>query len=171
MIKRLINEINRSRLNGCYLVALMSALTLPDICGKAEFPNEKGEGKRYRDWCERYIDPFESRTVDENGLFCSNKDNGIPYISSLVVYKLRCSLLHEGAPGVDMKRCELTAFKIKRLTSTDDVCWAGTANDGKIRFLEVDFDHLIDILCRRACDYYNKNVDKFDFLNQVEFEF
>ena len=38
MVERLINEIYMALENRLYLVALNTALTLPDICGKAEFP-------------------------------------------------------------------------------------------------------------------------------------
>ena len=41
MIDKLINEINEALSHNLYFAALSLALTLPDICGKAEYP-EKG---------------------------------------------------------------------------------------------------------------------------------
>ena len=35
-----IDEIEKSLENECYIAALALALTLPDICGKAEYPSE-----------------------------------------------------------------------------------------------------------------------------------
>ena len=54
MIERIIKEINLSLENECYLSALGMALTLPDICGKAEYPNEKSTTKRYIEWFNTY---------------------------------------------------------------------------------------------------------------------
>ena len=45
MIYQMIEEINKSLETGCYLVALMSALALPDICGKVEFPEMEKQTK------------------------------------------------------------------------------------------------------------------------------
>ena len=41
MINRIIKEVNLALDNECYIVALMGALTLPDICGKNEYPDLK----------------------------------------------------------------------------------------------------------------------------------
>lgn len=75
MIKKLIDEINKALNAGLYLVALNSALTLPDICGKAEYPDCK-TGERYKKWYSEYV-----------------KDGDLP---ANIVYKLRCNMLHQG---------------------------------------------------------------------------
>ena len=41
MIERLVNEIKTCIENKCYISALTMAITLPDICGRAEYPEEK----------------------------------------------------------------------------------------------------------------------------------
>lgn len=46
---KLIEEINLALDNNLYLVALNTALTLPDICGKAEYP-DLGPTARYKKW-------------------------------------------------------------------------------------------------------------------------
>jgi len=38
MIDKLIEEINLALDNNLYIIALNTSLTLPDICGKAEYP-------------------------------------------------------------------------------------------------------------------------------------
>ena len=40
MIYKIINEIKSALINEEFYAALALALTLPDACGKAEFPNE-----------------------------------------------------------------------------------------------------------------------------------
>lgn len=47
MIIRLIQDIRKALENELYFVALSSALTLPDICGKTEYPTERSSRKRY----------------------------------------------------------------------------------------------------------------------------
>ncbi len=49
MINQIIKEINACLKNGCYIAALTTALTLPDICGKVEYPND-GNSSRYKKW-------------------------------------------------------------------------------------------------------------------------
>lgn len=45
MIDRIIAEIRSSVSRGDYLLALMGALSLPGICGKAEYPDLKQKQK------------------------------------------------------------------------------------------------------------------------------
>lgn len=40
MIIQLVQDIRKALENNLYFVALSSALTLPDICGKAAYPEE-----------------------------------------------------------------------------------------------------------------------------------
>ena len=59
MINKLIEEIKIALKNNLYLIALNTSLTLPDICGKAEFPN-KTTKRRYIDWFDKYIGQYET---------------------------------------------------------------------------------------------------------------
>lgn len=45
-----IDEIEICLENECYVAALALTLTLPDIYGMAEYPDEKTVGKRYKQW-------------------------------------------------------------------------------------------------------------------------
>ena len=49
MIDKIVSDIRNAIENDCYIAALALALTLPDVCGKAEYPNA-GNGKRYKNW-------------------------------------------------------------------------------------------------------------------------
>lgn len=48
MIENIIKEIRTALNNELYIIALMGTLTLPDACGKAEFPKEKSNSNRYK---------------------------------------------------------------------------------------------------------------------------
>lgn len=47
MILRIIDETEKALSHDLYFAALNLALTLPDICGKAEYPNLR-TGERYK---------------------------------------------------------------------------------------------------------------------------
>ena len=71
-----------------YEAALALALTLPDICGQVEYPNETQVGERYRNWIDNYVD---DSAFDVN--FYPRVFGGM---TSARIYKLRCSFLHSG---------------------------------------------------------------------------
>ena len=149
MIDRLINEINIALNNGLYLSALISALTLPDVCGKAEFPNAK-IGERYTKWYDEHV-----------------KDGDLP---SETVYRLRCDLLHEGS--VEMRDRDQVKFKLMTNQFTQqiglDFCFdvsithADGSNDHTVK---IYVGYLCTAICRAAQSYYQSNKGKFSFLN------
>ena len=55
LIDRIVHEIHIALSHELYLSALALALTLPDTCGKAEYPNEDYNGVRYKNWCSQYV--------------------------------------------------------------------------------------------------------------------
>ena len=88
---KLINEIRTSVKAGLFRCALGMALTLPDICGQVEYPKEKSVGKRYEDWCNKYLMNQGYITVG------GESDNPLSVIlTGNICYKLRCAYLHSG---------------------------------------------------------------------------
>ena len=59
MVDRIIRDIRGALDNNLFFAALNSALTLPDICGKAEYPSEQRSKKRYIDWYDKEIGLYE----------------------------------------------------------------------------------------------------------------
>ena len=101
MINEIIREIEGCLKSGYYMAALTTALTIPDICGKAEYPELDARNdirnktqKRYVDWYNKYIGDPEKRKKMGLGEF---------YENGLLVYSLRCSLLHQGTPNISDK--------------------------------------------------------------------
>lgn len=71
-------EIRTALNSNLYTVALVSALSLPDVCASLESPNmfeEKGVSVRYQQWYNKYAKKH-----------C--------LISSYLCYKYRCSMVH-----------------------------------------------------------------------------
>ena len=163
MVDMLVNEIRKALEQDLFMVALTTALTLPDICGNAEFPNEKN-WKRYISWYDNEI--------------TSNKRNGrgttvedMPELDGSVVYSLRCSLLHEGNPNINNE--QLAKNKIKHI---DHFVLTIEHGEGLVVCLDKSkvsrdgtrsYSMSVRGLCYSICDaaerYYKKSKDKFSF--------
>ena len=175
VVTKIVDDISRSLENECYLAALALALTLPDICGKAEYPHEESSKKRYIQWYDDNIG------ITEKPPKAAKSDTEMPYLSGEVVYSLRCQFLHQGTPTIETKKikeeaCQIDEFTllIQKKTSLDlysdsaAVFSCGTDPDGKkpthqLRSYEVNVRRLCMILCACAEGYYKENADKFNF--------
>ena len=170
MLLQIVNDINKSLDNDCFLAALSLALTLPDICGKAKFPNERSTKKRYIDWYDEYIGLYEKSPDEEHEM---------PYLSGEVVYGLRCSLLHQGTPNIEAdqiqeERCQINHFvlltekkkKHNVLMDSSRVTkqYFGDKQIGDtVRNYEVNVRRLCSILTACAKGYYEEYKNQFDF--------
>ena len=162
-----IEEIEKCLDAELYLVALSMSLTLPDVCGKAEYPGEN-VGKRYKQWYNNYVanKPTSPYAAD------------MPYLSGEVVYSLRNSLLHSVNPNITKKgiqdsQCKIDNFKIKvgRSLFGDTSCVTYGANKNVTeRGYEVNARLLCMRLCKAAKEYYLNNKQKFHFFNYTLIE-
>ena len=114
MISRITSEVRMAMSYELYLSALALALTLPDTCGRAEYPNEKHNGVRYKNWCSQYA--ITDRCDSPYG--CD-----MPYLNEEIIYSLRNSLLHQSTPNVEQtkiheSRCKVDKFEL--VISEDD---------------------------------------------------
>ena len=159
-----IDETIQCLEEGKYISALALALTLPDICGKAAFPNEKSVGKRYTEWYNQYMTLYAKSS--------SPYDADMPYLSGEVVYALRNSFLHAGATDIETSRfkdelCKVDQFDLRfahdYLGDSSHVAYGA---DWKIvkRAYEVNVYLLCTRLCKVAREYYNANKHLFDFI-------
>lgn len=156
-----LHEIETCLDNRCYLAALALALTVPDICGKAEYPLA-GNGKRYRDWYQEHIGKYE---IVEDEHF-----SGMPYLSGDLLYQLRNSFLHSGNPNVDANDIHNEQCKVDRFA-----LWYGTSPMGGMSSklecpngkTQKEYIMSITVFCRKivavARAYYEENKGKFDF--------
>ena len=167
MVNELIKEINICLSNGCYMAALMTALTLPDICGKAKYPNmEKQTKQRYIKWYDEYIGQCEKDPKDERGMIS---------LCGELVYSLRCSVLHQGNPNIDGHKLDIDYFEliwqekegchIPVYTSEAEIVHVDGKEKAVHKKYSVNIRDLCFKLCRHAADYYNKHKDEFNFFN------
>lgn len=171
MINQIIKEIESSLKNENFLAALALALTIPDICGKAEYPSD-GNGVRYKKWYDEYVGKYE-RPPDINSKENSTKvvNDDMPYMSGEIVYSLRNCFLHQGTPSIEKERiheprCQVTHFALTIANAMNGGSSSVTRNcfmDAERRTLEINIVNLCCKLCLVAKAYYDDNKDKFTF--------
>lgn len=162
MITKIVEDINKALEREAYLSALSLTLTLPDVCGKAEYPNLK-VGEHYIKWYDEYIGKYETyggRTT--------------PYLSGEVVYSLRNSYLHQATPNIDKTKIKESQNKIDEFilqihpkkqfdiyADTSSIMNFGSAEK---RIYYVNVRRLCLIISQTALGYYKENTEKFNFI-------
>ncbi|WP_404335878.1 hypothetical protein [Planococcus rifietoensis] len=87
-IKNLTEALQSATAHQNYYASLTMALTLPDICSKLQYPEEKKTGTRYSKWFDEYmLSRYQKRVGYEKTLHT--------FLSGMDCYALRCSLLHQ----------------------------------------------------------------------------
>ncbi len=172
MVQRLVDDIRAALDNDLYFAALSTALTLPDICGKAEYPSERSTKKSYIDWYNSEIGRYEKNPHQ------SSKEE-MPYLSGEVIYSLRCSLLHAGNPNVDnaqltKKNASLPIdhFVLKVEKKKDFDIYSDSSGISDIfgqhrREYTMSVRRVCLILCCVAEEYYKENKEKFKFNYEI----
>ena len=174
MIEKITKDVLSCLDHELYIAALTLALTLPDICGKAAFPNEC-TSLRYKKWFSQEVEPTEKSPWDDD----------MPYLSAEAIYSLRNMMLHQGTPSVDtngkagkdynINHFVLCTEKSNRFNIYLDSMSISTQVstykvDGEIRrqcervgTLEINVQNVCRKLCACAEGYYRENPEKFDF--------
>lgn len=167
MLQRLIDDMNHALDANCYLSALSIALMLPDICGKAAYP-EKKVGERYKDWYDEYVGKYEKCPVPAG----HENEPIMPYLSGEVIYSLRNSFLHQGTPNIEVSKIsqpenkiDYFALVIQSKNQFDVYSDRASIVNGTVRFYQVNIRRLCLILGSTASGYYRENKDKFSFFN------
>ena len=168
MLNHLIDEINKSLEHECYFAALSLALTLPDICGKAQYPNASN-ANRYIKWYNEHVGQYEeSNLPDFDGLPL------MPYLSGEVIYNLRNSFLHQGTPNIDSDKIKAEQNKMDEFTLVlekknelgiyCDHASILTTGSGKVtRSYSVNVQRLCLVLTKTASAFYVENKPLFNF--------
>lgn len=78
----LLSQIESVNTRHHYLLALFSALTVPDICGAADSSNGTATGIQYKKWFDLWVAP-------------RYLVGGAPTLTGEVCYYYRCSALHQ----------------------------------------------------------------------------
>lgn len=169
MVHRIINEIEVALDNDCYIVALMGALTLPDICGKSAYPNLERVGDRYKRWCDTYIYPKIQHTDKKD----KDLDCGITPLSGEIIYSLRCYLLHQGSADIECEKCKVEEFELLIQPKNEfgiyidnfGAIWSNDDFEHRKRHMRLHVRNICRDLCTAAESYYQNHNDEFEFIN------
>lgn len=158
MIDKLVNEIEIALKNNLYMVALNTALTLPDICGKAEFPSDSNK-KRYTKWFDANYKQYDTA-----------RNDGTPYLDGEVIYSLRCSLLHQGNPNIEKGKGNIDEFVLNICGKDigiyfDTVSTVTHADKTQTKSYNINVRGICYKLCCMAKNYFDNNQNKFNFFN------
>ena len=176
MIDKIIDEINAALSHNLYFAALSLVLTLPDICGRAEYPSYSVTA-RYISWYNRYIGQYDCCPCD------ACKDAQMPHLSGEVVYNLRNSFLHQGTPNINSSKINDATNKIDdfilvvekenefNIYSDASSVVSLEAGESLHKSYRVSIRRLCLIITLSAKNFYDKNRDKFNFFNYCIFDF
>jgi len=91
-MNQIIKSIELTLKNRNWVVALIGCLTLPDICGKIDEPQNPST-LRYVNWFNKYLQDDYTSVLPEIGkhIFLTGDD----------CYALRCSYIHEGTTIIE----------------------------------------------------------------------
>lgn len=164
MIDKYVNDIRNSLSHKCYFSALALALTLPDICGRVEYPDTSvAEG--YISWYDKYLGNYFAQGKDDLG-------GNNPWLSGEVIYNLRNTFLHQGSPKITTSKIKEDANRVDRfilILGDGTQIWDSTLSidigNGRLKFrtILVELTFLCDSICHSALKYYLNNKDKFSF--------
>lgn len=84
-MEELLIDVEKASESGLALVALFTALTLPDICGSLESEDGRANGERYKAWFDTWVAPKYS-----------SPHSSSPTLTGTNCYAYRCGLLHQG---------------------------------------------------------------------------
>lgn len=166
-MKEKIKDIRNAIDNGCFLSALALALTLPDVCGKVEFPKEEGKKyhskKAYIDWFNKYVFTYYQGSSEHVNEYAGTQFEGN------ACYSLRCAYLHSGNMDIeDEKLCvKINQFGLCISSNKDsgiysDMHGVGTSyfSNKKMYKVRLDVRKLCKILCDAAEKYYKDHQNK-----------
>ncbi len=162
MVKKIVAEIESSLKNGNSITALMTALTLPDICGKVEYGDTMHGKQRYIHWFDSYIPHGFSPFFDQP------RGKNLPELSGEIVYLLRCSLLHEGSINIEKNKikCIDNRFDYFALynepPNENDIYLTILRRSPNSKAMIVGIRGLCMILAKTASAYYDQYKEKFE---------
>ncbi|MBQ8626128.1 MAG: hypothetical protein IJ419_08205 [Agathobacter sp.] len=163
-LQDIINSVEKSLENENYIAALTLALTIPDKCGKIEYPDLR-VGERYTKWYNIWCHSPDTDTSEPQ----------LPDADGSVIYQLRCAILHDSSTELDYTKLEeknkLDEFELEIADYYDgiySVFASGIVNDGESRHMRIRLIDLCKIICYAAGIYYKKNKEKVDQSNNIK---
>lgn len=164
-----IAEIRSCINHDLYEAALALALTLPDICGKVEYPNAK-VGPRYRDWIINFVD---NNVFYDSCFDIINLNQTFEPLTASDIYNLRCSFLHNGDDDLQQGvRPRIDQYQLVKpgVLGVDNngkdygyMYQIREENGQQIHLAKINIKYFCEMLCDYAEKYYHmKNPEDFE---------
>jgi hypothetical protein len=154
-----IDEIEKAIQAELFLSALALALTLPDICGRAAYPDIRESGKRYKTWYDEYITKYDEPDSLDLGE-CLKFDGA-------ACWGLRCALFHSS----EMPDVKFDTFQLSIVRPDSGVysggfrgySWSDSDKTNRKSKAQINIVDLSFRLCQSAKAFYQSNMTVFDF--------
>jgi hypothetical protein len=162
-LQDIIDQVEKSLEDKNYIAALALALTIPDKCGKIEYPNSR-VGERYSKWYNIWCHGDDPDTSEPQ----------LPDANGSVIYQLRCAMLHDNSIELkyddleDKNKLDEFELEISDFNGIYSVFASGVFNDGESRHMRIRIIDLCKMICYGAGIYYKKNKEKVDKSSNIK---
>lgn len=157
-----LNDIRKAYNAGALKAAFALALTLPDICGQIEYPNEDC-GTRYALWIDNYLEEPQKSTVFDLVISNNSEIKKEIVIDGKTYYRLRCTYLHSGSTILEKDGSDYPEFHFVTTSTEDEFIYANMLVSIKERkILFVDIRNEINKLLHSATEYYKTHMSEFE---------
>lgn len=158
----LLDAIQFSLETNNFYGALFIALTVPDICGKLENPNEKTQ-QRYIKWFDKYLANKYIKHVGANHEECV-------FLTGADLYALRCALLHEYSDDItNQKASEIINRFI--FSSTLSHLLFVTNNKNGVKTLVLNANVFCRDICNAIKEWTDSNSQNISIQNRLKLTF
>lgn len=189
IIRIILSEIEKAQTQSMYFSALSLSLILPDMCSKIEY-GETATGDQYKAWFDKYVVPFapSNGKTKYNQIYTDNNEHyslietetyhtPVPLFSGEIIYRLRCSLFHQGIPNiVNLRKREdfISKIEFTLICDTPDIQMGRIAiiyapksithqiKEKTIISLGINVQTLCDCIRSAASSYHEENRRKFE---------
>lgn len=135
MIQRMIHDIRSALESKLYAVALVSALTLPDICAATESEDGLASKERYTAWLEKWFIGYDK------------------FLNSEDIYQIRCKVLHQGEVEYTNARRRPVRWLLP-VAGEEQRFFPDDLADFGDRRIGVTLDFFCEFMCRAAEDWW-----------------
>lgn len=152
-MKRFTNSIRLSLKSNNWYSALTTALTLPDVCGRLDNPDEN-VSQRYQRWFNQWMLNYYKHEVGADR-------QEITFLSAGDCYALRCSYLHEGGVDITQQRAREALSHFHFITPPPNNSTIHCNKFGNALQLQVD------IFCNQMADAADKWFESIQGNDQI----
>lgn len=159
---------------GLYRMALLGALTVPDICGRLEFPDIKEDSKRYAKWFDENVYNYNIGTSGRDG-------RHFDCLNGYMCYLLRCRVVHgepvdiedvpnRPASALVRRGYNKVVFRFTDKTYSEFFDIRGLKDEPLVAMFYVGIPQLVMWIISNAEGFFEENVGRYSFDEAYTFE-